>query len=68
MSDVDLLKQAEERQKRHRREYTKLLELDPIWLVNYLAEMIIENDDRFEDALNFKDDDLIKAIIEQYLY
>ena len=68
MSDVDLLKQAEERQKRHRREYTKLLELDPIWLVNYLAEMIIENDDKFEDALNFKDKDIIKALIEQYLY
>ena len=68
MNDIDLLKQAEERQKLHKREYTKLLELDPIWLVNYLTEMIIENDDRFEDALNFKDGDIIKAIIEQHLY
>lgn len=68
MNDTNLLKLVEERQKLHRREYTKLLELDPIWLVNYLAEMIIDNDDRFEDALNFKDEDLIKALIEQYLY
>ncbi len=68
MSDIDLLKQAEERQKFHKSEYTKLLELNPIWLVNYLAEMIIENDDKFEDALNFKDKDIIKALIEQYLY
>ena len=29
------------------KQYTKLLDINPTWLIDYLAEMIAENDDTF---------------------
>ena len=48
--------------------YTKLLEIDPKWLVEYLADMIAENDDAFEYAIMAKDRDYVENIIEKHIY
>lgn len=48
--------------------YTKLLDIDTMWLIDYLSEMIAENDDAFEQAINFKDLDEVKSIIERHIY
>ena len=48
--------------------YTKLLDIDAIWLLDYLAEMIAENDDAFEYAIKTKDLDYVKNIIEKHIY
>lgn len=48
--------------------YAKLLDIDAVWLIDYLSEMIAENDDVFEQAINFKDLDEVKSIIERHIY
>ena len=68
MQEIDLFKQINENQKLHKKEYTKLLELDPVWLVNYLTDMIIEKDEEFENAIHMSSKSSIMALIEQYLY
>lgn len=52
----------------HKREYTELLELDPVWLINYLTEMIIEKDEEFKNAILTNNKSSVMALIEQYLY
>lgn len=51
-----------------RNNYTKLLDIDPKWLIAYLADMIAENDDAFEYAIKTKDRDDIESIIERHIY
>lgn len=48
--------------------YTKLLDIDATWLIDYLSEMIAENDDAFEYAIETKDLDEVKNIIEKHIY
>ena len=33
--------------------YTKLLSIKPKWLIQYLTDMIVENDDAFEEGRTF---------------
>ena len=68
MQNIDLFKQINKNQKLHKEEYTKLLELDPVWLVNYLTDMIIEKDEEFENAIHMSSKSSVMALIEQYLY
>lgn len=49
-------------------EYTKLLDIDEIWLIDYLTDMIVENDDDFEQAIAQMDRDEVSSIIERYIY
>ena len=49
-------------------EYTKLLDIDEIWLIDYLTDMIVENDDDFEQAITQMNRDEVSSIIERYLY
>lgn len=51
-----------------RKYYTKLLDINPKWLIQYLTDMIVENDDEFEEAIKFKDRDSVSNIIEKYIY
>jgi len=53
---------------KERENYTKLLEIDHNWLLEYLADMITENDDDFELAIETKDRDLVQSIIEKHIY
>lgn len=48
--------------------YTKLLKTDPSWLIGFLTDMVMENDDRFEEALKSKDRDYVNDIIGRHIY
>lgn len=51
-----------------RNNYTKLLDIDTKWLIEYLADMITENDNAFEYAIQTKDRDEVESIIERHIY
>lgn len=48
--------------------YIKLLEVDPSWLIEYLTDMVTENDDSLEEAIKTKDRDYVSDIVGRYIY
>ena len=48
--------------------YTKLLDIDCKYLIDYLSEMIVEHDDDFQYALEHKDREYLESIIKRHIY
>lgn len=48
--------------------YTKLLDIEPKWLIDYLADMIAENEDDLSQAIDMKDREWVEGIIENHIY
>jgi len=51
-----------------RNELTKLLDIEPKYLINYIADLIVENEDDIAYSIEHKDRELLESIIERYIY
>jgi hypothetical protein len=54
--------------KQERNELTKLLEIEPYYLIDYLTDLIVENDEDIAMAIETKDRERLTSIIERYIY
>lgn len=53
---------------RVREYYATVLSINSTWLIQYLTDMVVENDDAFEEAIKSKDRDSVSSVIEKYIY
>lgn len=54
--------------KQKRNDLSKLLEIDTHYLIDYISDLVVENDDDILMAINTKDREYLESIIEKYIY
>jgi len=51
-----------------RKQMDLLLSINSTWLINYMSEMIIENENEIQHAIEYKDRKYLESVIEKHIY
>ena len=49
-------------------ELTKLLAIEPNYLINYITDLVVENSDSIRQCIETYDRDWLASIIERHIY
>lgn len=55
-------------EEKERDELTKLLNIDSNYLINYIADLVVENSDSIRQCIETYDRDWLESIIEKHVY